>query len=113
MSEEKQEKHIELFPGSISDLERMTGKEYEAIEARHWSDRPLNRPAKIETWGRFEGGGKYIVHGQGLDGARDALIRQARQIGADAIVHTVYITQVDTGTSNISAFGYAVKEVKK
>lgn len=75
--------HIELFPGSISDLERMTGKYYKAIK----------KDGKLVT---------IVGFGSDIDDIDNDLKNDAEEVNANALVHVTYFSDI--------AFGYAVKE---
>src|SRR3989344_4536775 len=87
-------KHIEVFPGSISDLERMTGKSYKPIikndggllKADAFS--PKRSPTLMDM----------------IQGLRESAKKDPR---VDALVHVLYL---QTG-SGVYARGYGVQEV--
>jgi len=91
---EDKPKHIEVFPGSISDLERMTGKSYKPIikndgvllKADAFS--PKRSPTLMDM----------------IQGLRESAKKDPR---VDALVHVLYL---QTG-SGVYARGYGVQEV--
>jgi len=86
-------KHIEVFPGSISDLERMTGKSYKPIikndgvllKADAFS--PKRSPTLMDM----------------IEGLRESARKDPR---VDALVHVLYLQT----SSGVYARGYGVQE---
>ena len=90
---EDKPKHIEVFPGSISDLERMTGKDYKPIIKND------GVPLKVDAISP-KGDATLMEMIQGL---RESAKRNEK---IDALVHVSYLRT----SSGIYARGYAVQE---
>lgn len=86
------------FPGSLSDLEKMTGKKYSAM------------------LDKSDGLVKLVAQEESSIKAYELLAQVAYGQGADALVHTtsdVIVSRVDfQERTSVRASGYAVKEIK-
>lgn len=101
----EEQKHIEIFTGSMHDLEAMTGRTYEAMKVD-------GRLMEVTAVG-------YInnpLRGPNVD---SVLNNMAQSNGANAVVEVVYVPEYaknnhDTGyidNLRFHARGYCVKEV--
>lgn len=89
-------KHIELFEGSLKDLEELTGKYFKAIR---------NKEGKLVKINTTIG---YNI----ISEARMNLESQAERAGADGIVNVTYWNeQLDGRRIFIHGSGYLVREV--
>lgn len=105
MKENKNKKHIELFPGSIRDLERLTGKLYRSMKDEN------DNPIKIDLKSRRFGEHFYdrTVPPSSRNVADQMLTEEAEKLGADALVHVTYPREGHSTFVRIPAFGYAAK----
>ncbi|MDP3728839.1 MAG: hypothetical protein Q8R18_05305 [bacterium] len=79
------EKHIEVFPGSLSDLERMTGQRFMYMLFPGYSafpEGPDDPPSGISK----------IVVGRALkeEDLENSIREEAEKFGADAVVNVIY-----------------------
>ena len=100
--------HIELFPGSITGLERMTDRDYKAMENE--KGELLRIDARNITPRK-----SAVKHPRTYDDARESLTELARKAGADALVQVTYVPTIELGFTNkpmtVAAFGYAVEKL--
>ena len=109
------DKHIELFPGSLEDLEDMTGKEYKAMR-KNGNLLSIHTRITQRNPGVYKGAitiSSYPLTKVDADAELEVL---ARRFGADALVHVTYIAENlvipnRTVFISIAAFGYAVREI--
>ena len=94
-----------VFPGSISDLERMMGRKYEYM--RYDTGMPIEVSNKYET-------------NNDVFEVKSSLAERAGKIGASALVHTEYFPSFTREFASVGRYdlhgelkgiGYAVKEV--
>jgi len=109
------EKEIELFPGSKTELETMTNKYYEAMKRPDGSLLLVTVPERENS---FRGPPSSPLLPTTIEHAQRLLRAEAAKVGADALVHCTYPTQLFPALtpvgiiySEIPAFGYAVKQL--
>ena len=88
------------FSGSVADLERLTGLEFEVVSSK---DSPLGE-IKITNFGDGNATQSYTTHVQGINNEFED---RGTHVSADAVVHTTY--HIDPKFENSMATGYAVK----
>jgi len=101
----KENRHIELFPGSKSGLEDLTGNTYEKITDKNGNLLVLS----VEKTGVTFSSVKMNVDAE--------LAKKALEAGADAIIHLTYVNGIDRTSATwtetaLHGFGYAVKKVR-
>ena len=95
-----EQKHIEVFPGSLSDLERMTGEQYEAVK---------DPEGQLVSVLDYSGSYYTLVKSLGLIAERE---------GYDAYVHVQNILDVVLVNTSYKLHGiqyraYHVRKVKE
>lgn len=89
--------HIEIFPGSISDLERMTGETFESVKGE--DGRLLKFSSK-----------ECLI--PSLRGINTILREVAKDKGYDAFVHVTYIPVASVNATEFTYIAYPVKKVR-